>query len=197
MNRFSIISIFAALIAAGSLGPECRAMSVVAPGFSSLVARSEQIVRAQATAVNSRWDATTQGPVIHTYVQFQVQRTIKGVAQDSVTLVLLGGQVGEDGMVIPDMPSFEVGSTYILFIAGNGRAFCPLVGVQHGSYRVVKDAATGAERVTRANGEALRSTADVVLPIESASPGPRPLGDALRREDFENAITQELAHPSQ
>ena len=172
-------------------------MSVVAPTFGTLVARAGQIVRVEATAVSSRWDAGPQGQVIHTYFQFKVLKTFKGPEQDTITLRQLGGQVGATGMLIPDMPSFDVGSTYILFIAQNGRAFCPLVGVLHGSYRVVTDEATGTERIVRANGGPLQSVAGVIAPIESSSGPAGSVASALRKDDFENAIIQELDHPAQ
>jgi hypothetical protein len=194
MAKFSLLLLAAALVVAGPLARPARAMSVVAPSFGTLVARAEQIVRVQATAVNSRWDPAGAGQVIHTYVQFQVLRTLKGAPQNTLTLRLLGGQVGGTGMVIPDMPAFEVGATYILFVAQNGQAFCPLVGVLHGSYRVVADAATGTERVARANGEPLRAVADVILPIEDSAPPAGSVTSALPRDDFENAIIQEIGH---
>jgi hypothetical protein len=182
------------VLMAGVAAPASRAMSVIAPTFAGLVQRAEQVVRARAIASNSRWDATPQGGwVIHTYVQFQVIRTLKGSAPETITLQLLGGQVGDTGMVIPDMPSFEMGSTYVLFIAQNGRAFCPLVGVMHGAYRVVTDPATGSERITRSNGAPLGSTSGVSTPIEGQSAvSTRALGAAMARDDFENAIVQEM-----
>ncbi len=180
---------------AGLCAAPCEAMSVIPPSFSKLVHTADQIVRARAVAATSRWDPTPQGgQVINTYVQFQVLATLKGAVQESVTLRFLGGQVGNDGMVVPDMPTFDIGSTYILFIAGNGSAFCPLVGIQHGSYRVVTDAATGAERIARANGSPLKSAGDVILPIEPSSSGAASVEGALRRSGFENAIAQELGH---
>jgi len=190
----TLLLLAAVLVTGGPLARRSAAMSVVAPSFSTLVARAEQIVRVQATAVNSRWDPAGPGQVIHTYIQFQVLRTLKGAPQATITLRLLGGQVGGTGMVIPDMPAFDVGATYILFIAQNGRAFCPLVGVLHGSYRVVADAATGTERVARANGEPLRAVADVILPIEASAPPAGSVIAALQRDEFENAITQEIGH---
>ena len=188
------IMAMAFLALAGFVGPRCEAMSVVPPSFSTLVQSAEQVVRAEATASESRWDATPQGgQVIHTYVQFRVLRTLKGAAQETLTIRMLGGQVGPTAMEIPDMPSFQVGSRYILFVAQNGRAFCPLVGVLHGAYQVVTDQATGAERVVRANGEPLASPAGVSSPIEpSIRASGAGLGGAMGREDFEAAIIKEL-----
>jgi len=175
----------------------CRAMSVAPPTFPNLVRHAEQIVRAQVIAVSCRWDDSAQGRLIHTYVTCRILRSLTGSQQDSVTLRLLGGQVGDARMVIPDMPTFEVGGTYILFIARNGRAFCPLVGVMHGSYRVVKDPATGSEHVARSNSEPLRTAEDVDQPMDPPS-ATTIVGEAsgMTRESFETAILAELGHDS-
>jgi hypothetical protein len=63
----------------------------------------------------------------------------------------------------------------------------------HGSYQVVTDQATGAERVVRSNGEPLASPAGVSAPIEpSIRASGAGLGGAMGREDFEAAIIQEM-----
>src|SRR5665213_2021493 len=121
------------LFAFALLVSPCRAISVIPPSFADLVAKAEQIDRVEVTAVNGQWDTGPQGNVVHTYVQCRVLRTLKGDAQATVTVRLLGGQVGNYRMEIPGVPTFEVGARYILFLAGNGSAFCPLVGIMHGS----------------------------------------------------------------
>jgi len=191
----SFLILATVFLLAGVCAAPCEAMSVIPPSFSKLVHNADQIVRAQAVSSSSRWETTSQGgQVIFTYVQFQVLATLKGAAQGGITLRFLGGQVGNDGMVIPDMPTFAIGSTYILFVAGNGSAFCPLVGIQHGSYQVVSDPATGAERIARANGSPLKAAGDVSLTIEAPATRALSLDGAITRSGFEGAITQELGH---
>ena len=175
----------------------CQGLTVVAPSFQSLVAQAEQIVRVRVTAVTSAWDDSGGMKRIHTYVACQVIRTLKGDPAETVTLRLLGGQVGEVSMTVTGMPTFEVGGTYILFVARNGTAFCPLVGVMHGSYRVTRDPATGAEHIRRSNSEPLNATRDVEKPMgpaikaEGAADTP-----GMTREDFETAILNQLGHAS-
>ena len=193
------------LFALALLASPCRAISVIPPTFSKLVANAEQIARVEVTAVNSQWDTGSQGNVIHTYVQCRVLRVLKGDLGATVTVRLLGGQVGNDRMEIPGLPTFEVGAKYILFLAGNGSAFCPLVGIMHGSYRVLTDPATGVEHVARSSGRPLRAVQDVGVPIPEASVSAAASKTAaaepaatsgLTRDSFENAVTQELNHAS-
>lgn len=175
-------------------GGTARALSVIAPTFSELVQKSEQIARVEITAVNSQLDAApTQGQVIHTYVQCRVIRMIKGDPQATLTLRFLGGEVDGLRMQIPDMPEFKVGEVCIVFLAENGRAFCPLVGVMHGRYRVVKDQKTGAEHVARNSGEALNAVDDVSQPMRESAVG-SPSADGMTRDQFESAVAREIAH---
>ena len=138
--------------------------------MAQLAAGAEQIVRARVVDVRGQWDSAADGRrVIHTYVTCQVGKTWKGPAAKTITLRFLGGQVGGTRMEIPEMPVFAVGEESVLFIAGNGKAFCPLVGARYGRYRLVRDA-KGLEEVARPDG-----------------------GIAGRADDFERAIAGRMA----
>jgi len=168
-------------------------MSVIPPTFTELVAKAEIVARIEVTGQTSQWDTSASGQkVIHTYVQCRVIKQLKGAAQATLSLRFLGGQVGTSVMQIPDMPTFVTGQRYIVFVAANGRAFCPLVGVMHGTYSLVTDS-TGTDRVARSNGTALRSAADV----KESQEAPAVVGESgMKRDDFEQAIAEELGHGS-
>jgi hypothetical protein len=114
---------------------------------------------------------------------------------------MLGGTSGARTLKIPGMPTFNVGDREIVFIAGNGQSFCPLVRIGHGRYHVRTDAATGREYITRDNHAPLTTLDDVVLPLEIPVVATR-LGAvtaALSPAAFETSIAsavaqQELAH---
>lgn len=142
-----------------------RATSVIAPTFRELVAEADCIVRGTVTAVEARAVATPRGNAIYTYVTFAVAQCVKGNAPGTITLTLLGGTIGQQRLAIAGMPQFEIGDREILFVQGNGRQFCPFVGLHHGRYRVLKDAATQRDYVARDNRVPLASTADVSLPM--------------------------------
>jgi hypothetical protein len=65
---------------------------------------------------------------------------------------MLGGTVGDRTMEVSDAPKFKVGDHDVLFIENNGSQFIPLVGLQHGRFRVEKDS---AGRQTLRTGEGL------------------------------------------
>jgi hypothetical protein len=187
---FSSLCLAALVLLGRSTG---SAMSVIPPTFSQLVAQAETVARVEITGQTSQWDTTSTGQkVIHTYVACKVIKQLKGDPQTTLSLRFLGGQVGNDVMEIPDMPKFVTGEHCIVFVAANGRAFCPLVGVMHGKYSLIADA-SGTEHVQRNNGAALRSTAEVSASDDTAG-APGEIG--MNRDDFEAAIGTEVRHAS-
>lgn len=167
-----------------------RGMSVRPPSFSELVGTAEQI--AEVTIVGSRcqWDRAPNGQaVIHTYVACRRVRAVKGSVPATFELRFLGGRVGGTQLDVPDMPVLEVGGTYVLFVAGNGHAVCPLAGVGHGCYRVRHDPQTGREQVWRQDGEPLHALSEITAPRRAAMGGNAGSGMAL--DDFIRAISDE------
>jgi hypothetical protein len=175
-----------------------RATTVNPPSFSTLVSQSTQILRVEVVGSSSRWDTSQNGKVIHTYVQCSIQRTLKGYSTNSITLRFLGGTVGDDHMELPGLPVLEVGHSYILFVAKNGEAFCPIVAATHGSYPITTDAATKAETVLRASHEPLMSTDQISEPMGASqeSPAGAPALAGMSREAFEDSIVGEVNRAS-
>lgn len=185
------------LLAAGA----ARATSVVPPRFDELVAEAELIVRATPVARETRRETAPDGTVIlRTYVTLAVERTLKGPVADRLTLAFLGGELGDEAMTVRGVPRLEPGATDYVFIAGNGRVFCPLVGLGHGRYRVLRGGADGREYLARENHEPLTDPGEVGLPLEPAAPA-LPLlaartgerrARALSPAAFEAAVSAEL-----
>ena len=124
-----------------------RAVTTIARNFDELVARADTVFKGEVTTKNSQWVGEGTTRHIVTFVAFKVEETYKGTPATEQTLRFLGGTVGEDTLAVPDLPQFEVGQKAVLFVVGNGKQFCPLVGIAQGRFHVVKDAATGRERV--------------------------------------------------
>lgn len=152
-------------LACAALAVTARATTVIPPTFPELVAEAELIVRGTILAVESRSVATPQGPAIHTFVTIAVEEILKGNAPARLTLTLAGGTLGGKSARIAGVPQFQPGDREILFVQGNGRSFCPLVGLGHGRYRVLSDAATGRDYIARDNRVPLASTGQVGLPL--------------------------------
>lgn len=163
------------------------ATTVVAPTFPELVAEADCIVRGTVTAVEVRAVSTPGGSVIRTFVTIAVEECVKGSAPQELTLTLAGGRLGQKGALVAGMPEFKIGDREILFVQGNGRLFCPLVGFYHGRYRVLTDTATGRDHVARNNRTPLTATTEVGLPMLDPARLPalsRPVAAALTPAAF-------------
>ena len=171
-----------------------QATSVVAPSFPELVKEAQVIVRGQVLSVRCAWVDTPQGRAIKTFVTLAVQKRLKGEAPAELVLQFLGGEIDGRGMRVEGMPRFVEGQTDILFITDNGVQFCPLVGMMHGRYRVVKEAQTAREYVARDDGVPLVSEAEVQLPQDAGAAAVRNTlaSVALTPESFEQKIAAEV-----
>lgn len=150
--------------------PALQATSVIAPTFSELVDRADTVIHGTVTGVRSDWAEQAGFRVIKSWVTIRLEEPLKGTAGNSVlTLEFLGGRVGESDMNVQGSPRFVAGDEIVVFIQGNGRDACPLVGWGHGAYRVAVPSAGGEKQIVRMNGLPLQSTADVQLPLTTLS----------------------------
>jgi len=131
-----------------TLAAPALATTVIERTFPELVHRAEVIFAGTVTDINEQWDDAREAPF--TYVTFSDLTVLKGdPGGGSITLQFLGGRTPE-GMVlsIPGVPQFTIGEKSVVFCAGNGRDFCPLVGIWQGVLRVVFDPERGEETVS-------------------------------------------------
>lgn len=176
-----------------------HATSVVPPAFAELVNQSDYVVRARVAAVAAAWQDRGQGRVIVSHVTLEVREVIAGQPPTPLVLEVMGGRVGEQEMVVAGAPRWSVGDEDILFIQANGRQIVPLTGLMHGLYRVVRDAKTGRDYVTRHNGRPLLDASEVSQPMaaESASPAAAALqaGQALSPAAFGKRVRAARREP--
>lgn len=193
--RFGLTLLLLCLVA-----PWARATSVVPPEFPELVAEADSIYRARVTAVEARRvERPEGGSVIKTFVTLAVQRTLKGPEQKEVTLEFLGGTIGDETLEVSGVPEFDVGQHGIVFVQQNGRQFCPVVRLGHGSYRISRDAATQRDYVQRENGVPLRDVTEVQLPMAEmplTAAARANVSGALSPAEFEARILSEVRQPS-
>lgn len=150
-------------VAALVLGP-ClpgRATEVLPPDFNSMVHRAEVIFRGKVTKIRSEWSGAGSERCIVSYVTFDVHKTLKGKAEATYVLKMLGGTVGDQAMEVDGVPKFKVGDETLLFVENNGTQFFPVVGVMHGYFRMETDAASGKSVVLQYDGQPLRATAEI------------------------------------
>jgi hypothetical protein len=97
---------------------------------------------------------TKGGRMIFTRVRLEVEATVKGEAGSEVELVVAGGTIGDTTAEVVGMPRFEKGGRYLLFLRDAYPTHAvPMVGVNQGFFRVVRDDRTGRDLLQRANGE--------------------------------------------
>lgn len=125
-----------------------RATSVIAPDFDHLVSRAEAIFEGDVTKVESQWIGEGAQHRIVTFVTFKVDDAIKGDLGATYTIRMLGGTVDGKTMQVTDAPKFQVGDHDLLFVENNGRQFIPLVGIQHGRFRIQKDQSGEEQLIT-------------------------------------------------
>ena len=175
------------------------ALSVQIPSFTELVGQADLIAKTEVADVRCQWQNTKDGKVITTTVTFKVLEAIKGTSAPQFEFTQLGGQVGSDGMHIAGLPEWHKGERDILFVAGNGKVVCPLVGITHGRYWVVKE--SGVEYVAKCDGAALADVSDVSSPVAESKHNvviPRALKVAgpndspLTVADFTGAVRAEI-----
>jgi hypothetical protein len=163
--------------------------TVIAPTFDELVAQAEIVVLARVVALRSAWTESRSGRTIVTDVTLSIDRTLKGPVFVQRSLEFLGGTVGDDTLEVSGMPAFHVGDRDVLFIRDSGRPVSPIVGFAYGRFRVVRDTATGVERVRTHDGRPLASTDDVGNPRPPVFTVP---ARTLSLDDFLSAIDSKV-----
>jgi hypothetical protein len=68
-----------------------------------------------------------------------------------------GGDAGNrKTLVVAGVPRFQTGEKVAVFVRGNGRSICPLVGWEQGALRIVRDPRTGQETLRTSDGRKIR-----------------------------------------
>jgi hypothetical protein len=172
------------------------ATTVIPPTFDQLVQQAELIFQGTVTDMKSVWEGEGAQRHISTYVTFQVEDTVKGNPGKSYTIRMLGGTVGDLTMEITDTPKFHKGDREILFVEHNYDQFVPLVGINHGHFRVQHDDASGRDILVNGEGEPVRDLAKLGREEESVS-----AAEAISPDELKSAVKEKLksddAHPAQ
>jgi hypothetical protein len=188
-SQYSTLRTSSALVAALLFGAaSTSAMVVVKRDFPGLVARSEQIVIGTVTDIHEEQDVTGAP---FTLVTFSDLSVLKGDVGSTLTLRFYGGHTGDVVVRIPDMPTFTLGERDVLFVAGNDRDVCPLVGVWQGRFYVRFDPTLGTDIVEDSNHQPLTGVGGCELLRAPAVSGATP----MTLDAFRQSIVAELAQP--
>ncbi len=78
-----------------------------------------------------------------TFVKFKIEKIFKGKAanKEFITLRFMGGSAGgKRRLKVLGIPLFDKGDNDILFVAGNTKSICPLIGWKQGRFRIIEKA---------------------------------------------------------
>ena len=170
-----------------SLGFIATATTVIPPHFDELVSRAQVIFEGEVTGLQSQWIGEGAQHRIVTFVTFKVNDTLKGDAGTTYSIRMLGGTVDGRTMEVTDAPKFKVGDHDLLFVENNGSQFIPLVGIQHGRFRVQSDA-SGQQTITTGEGQLLTDV-NQLGGDERSGAGNKP---ALSLNDFNGIIRTKI-----
>ena len=155
--------------------------------FSTLVDRARLVFRGQVEVVEPAWKDERGQRFIATTVRFRVLRPLKGSMANTLSVELLGGTIGDEGMRISGMPVFAVGDEDVLCLASESALF-PVIGGSQGRFRVLKGS-DGGRRVAFNDGTPVFSldTIGRARVLVSATPLP-----AMDLDRFEAAIIDQV-----
>jgi hypothetical protein len=190
VQRLERFAVAAALLLVPGILP---ALSVLPTDFNNLVDEADSIFQGEVLSVRSDWTGLGENRHIATFVQFRVVRVFKGDAPNPQTLEIFGGTVGAQSMKVPGLPEFQVGKMELLFVRGNGKEICPLVGVFQGRFQVAKDAVSGQERVFLHDGRPLTDTTQIGRPAETPAVAAAPAATGMSVTEFAQRIQARLA----
>ena len=132
-NRLIVLGAVLALLTAV---PAANAAIQAAATFDEKVENASSIVLGKCVKSESRLDPS--GRWILTYSTFDVEKSLKGVAQQQITLVVPGGTVGSLHQETIGMPAFREGEEQVVFVK-NTRFGPTVLYFDQGAYSVTKD----------------------------------------------------------
>ncbi len=103
--------------------------------LDALVGRADRVVVGTVTAKRSAYNS--QGR-IYTDATIRVEKTVRGLATQTLTIRTAGGVVGHIGMRVVGAPSLAVGERVLAFTERRGNARY-IVGMRQGLFRIQKN----------------------------------------------------------
>jgi len=159
-----------------------RATTVRSPSFSEMVQDADAILQGEVVKVSVYTEDYRGRPVIRTKVSLRIEASMgKAVKGEHLDLRFLGGEMNGRALRVDGMPKFHQGERVVLFVKGNNRTVCPLVGWNYGRFEIHRDAGSGIDYITRHSGEAVREFAGISPALGSA-------GDAVARANLRTSL---------
>lgn len=119
--------------------PSVSATTVVSLNLDGLVAGADSIVVGRVLGSESYWNDSPR--IILTAHTIAVSETLKGGGDASISVVTIGGTVGNITLDVPGMATFSPGETAVVFLEEAG-TFNTVLGLSQGKFTVSRDRAT-------------------------------------------------------
>jgi hypothetical protein len=107
-----------------------------AVAFEEKVENAASIVVGECIGQQSRWDDARNW--ILTYSTFRIEKTLKGMPAQEITIVTPGGTVGHIAQEVIGVPKFRQGDERVLFVR-NSKAGPTVLYLEQGDYQVVEE----------------------------------------------------------
>ena len=178
-----VLLLFGALLWSPSYSRAIFATTLAKLSLEQLAAGSAAVARVRCLRVVSRWE----GGAIWTLATLEVVETMQGNLPGQITVRLPGGRVGHLTAKVDGAPRFAPGNEAVVFLQPTRAGEFTVAGWVEGTFRILRDALTGAETVTQ------DSSAFAVF--DAATRSFRPSG--IRRmpmEEFRARLAGAVAH---
>ena len=158
-----------------TLGAMARlsATSYLAVSFDDLLAKADMIFVGDVLNVQPFEIDYGKGPTIKTRVTFVVRDPLFGTTSTLEILEFAGGEIGDIGEKVAEMPTFSPGDRRVVF-ARRQRSMNPIVGFTQGLMKITQDAA-GLDVIMTSTGEPLARTEDIGRPRGTGVRESRPM----------------------
>lgn len=129
------------------LGPGALATTIVPVTVEKMAAVSTDIVEARAIDSRARWNP--ERTLIYTYTRFEVRRTLKGTAPNTITVKQMGGSADGYTQRVSGVEYWQPGEEAVLFLrpSADRDGTLSVTGLVQGSFRM-KRQASGEVMVT-------------------------------------------------
>jgi hypothetical protein len=119
----------------------------IGTALDEATAAADAVIHGTVVDVDYRSSTDGAGALPHAFVTYEVGEVLAGqVASRRLTLRFVGGPDKRGHIFqLAHVPMFDVGNEDVLFIRGNGRSGCPLVGCENGRLRIHENRLYGAD----------------------------------------------------
>ena len=172
INRWPAFLLCIGLLALGALA-RLSATSYLAVSFDDLLAKADMIFVGDVLDVRPFAVESREGTAIMTRVTFVVRDPLLGTSSTLEILEFMGGELGDIGQRVAEMPTFKPGDRRVVF-AKRERSINPIVGFTQGLMKIAQDDA-GLDVMMTSTGEPLARTEDIGRPRGTGVRESRPM----------------------